>query len=496
MKILLVNTPKEAEVVEGTTPGYLLYDFANYPPLGLLSIAAGVDSRHDIKVLDAVTKGMGIADTVEYIKDYKPDILGFSMVSRRLYPVTAICRQVKEIMPEVTTIVGGPHPNEFGMETINLGASDYVMSGYCEFTFPQFVEAIDAIKQGADPASELPKIPGLFYRQDGKVMNNPEDPKPASLDDHPFPRRDLVDLGDYFTAADKTGMTTMFTSRGCPFKCTFCDVMEKKYHYKSKERIVDEMEYIKSLGIDEIHIFDDTFNLNKKRVMEMCEEILRRGVKISWTARVRANPLDREMLTLMKKAGLSRVHAGIESLDPKALEAMKKQITLEDIKEFFTVCNELKVATLCYMILGFPEEDAEYRRNFVKNLMKLKPTYIYINILYPLAKTQLYYDHLESGFYEKDHWGEFFKNPIPNFQLPSCRSEELHDELVKMMDTIHKKFYLSPRFVINDILRNPPSLGMLWFKSKLFFRLMFADTSKEAEASGHHSAPYKDIPIG
>ena len=126
----------------------------------------------------------------------------------------------------------------------------------------------------------------------------------------------------------------------------------------------------------------------------MCEEILKRGLKISWTARVRANPLDREMLILMKKAGLSRVHAGIESLDPRALEAMKKKITLEDIKEFFALCNEVKVSTLCYMILGFPEEDAEYRRDFVKNLMKLKPTYIYINILYPLAQTQLYYDQL------------------------------------------------------------------------------------------------------
>jgi len=492
MKILLITAPKEGEVVEGTTPGYLLYDFANYPPLGLLSIAPAVDPRHELEVLDTVTKNMSIADTVEYVRQYRPDILGISVPSRRVYPMYAVCKRVKEEIPSVITVVGGPHPNEFGRETIELGVCDYVMSGYCEESFPQLVETIDAIKKGEEAAELLSKVPGLFYLDRGEVASNPENPKPTSLDDHPFPRRDLVHLNDYFTAADKTRMTTMFTSRGCPYLCTFCDVTEKKYHYKSKERIVDEFEYIKSLGIHEIHIFDDTFNLNRKRVIEMCEEILRRGLKISWTARVRANPLDREMLLLMKKAGLSRLHAGIESLDPRSLEAMKKQITLEDIEKFFALANELKVPTLCYMILGFPEEDDHYRKNFYKNLLKLKPTYVYINVLYPLAKTSLYDEYVSSGFYEKDYWGEFFRNPTMNFELPPCRHPDLHKELVELMDSVHKRFYLSPRFVINDIIRNP-SPKMLWLKTKLAFRLMFADTSKENETD-HHSAPFHGQP--
>ena len=490
MKILLITTPKEGECVEGTTPAYLLYDFSNYPPLGLLALAANVDPRHDLQVLDTVTKNMSTADTVEHIKKVKPDLLGLSVASRRLYPMKAVTGKIKEELPDTTIIVGGAHPNEFGMETIGLGTMDYVMSGYCELAFPKFVEVLDKIRNGnRNTEGLLAEVPGLFYRIDGKIKVNPEDEKAQSLDHLPYPKRDLVDLNDYFTAADKEKMTTMYTSRGCPYKCTFCDVTEKRYHYRSTEKIVDEMEHITSLGIKEIHIFDDTFNLNRKRVIDMCNEIIRRGLKVRWTARVRANPLDREMLILMKKAGASRLHAGIESLDPAALEAMRKQITLDHIKDFFALCRELRINTLCYMILGFPEESKHYRDIFFKTLMTLKPTYVFINVLYPLAKTQLYSELVANGFYEKDYWAEFFRNPVPCFELPPMRTPELQKEVVELMDSVHKKFYLSPSFIMQDIRRNM-NPKMLMRKAKMAMRLIFANTLQENAADAHHSAPY------
>ncbi|PIQ99609.1 MAG: hypothetical protein COV66_10675 [Nitrospinae bacterium CG11_big_fil_rev_8_21_14_0_20_45_15] len=489
MKILLITTPKEGECVEGATPAYLLYDFSNYPPLGLLAIAANVDSRHELEVLDTVTKNMSIAETVEYIKKAKPDLLGLSVASRRLYPMKAVTARIKEELPDTAIIVGGAHPNEFGMQTMELGTMDYVMSGYCELAFPQFIENLDKIRKGEASKEIMSEVPGLYYRLDGQIKFNPEDEKAQSLDHLPFPKRDLVDLNDYFTAADKERMTTMFTSRGCPYKCTFCDVTEKQYHYRSTKMIVDEMEYILSLGIKEIHIFDDTFNLNRKRVIEMCNEIIRRGVKVRWTARVRANPLDREMLLLMKKAGLSRLHAGIESLDPAALIAMKKQITLEHIKDFFALCKELKINTLCYMILGFPEETREYRETFFKTLKKLSPTYVFINVLYPLAKTKLYDDLVANGFYPRDLWDDFFRNPVPNFELPPMRTPELQKEVVELMDNVHKRFYLSPSFIIQDLRRNM-NPKMLMRKAKMAMRLIFANTLQENANGSHHSSPF------
>lgn len=489
MRILLITLPKEEEVVESNTPDYLLYDFANYPPSALMAIAADVNPRHSIKILDSATKNMSIKEVVDYIRRFQPDVLGITVSSRRLWPLYTITKQIKESEPHITIVAGGPHIDEFGMSAMELGTFDFGMSGYCERTFPKFIEALDKVKNGADEEVEFSPIPGIYFRLKEKIHFNEEETKPQNLDDFPFPQRELVDLDDYYTAADMKKMTTMYTSRGCPYKCTFCDVLEKKYHFRSAKKIVDEMEYIVSLGIQEIHIFDDTFNLNKKRVIEMCEEIIKRGLKISWTSRVRADPFDREMLTIMKKSGCVRLHVGVESLNPVSLENMKKQITLQHLKDFFILCNELKINTLAYFIIGFPEEDEAYWDSFYKTLTSMKPTYIYLNVLYPLAKTQLYQDTMDN-LYHRDHWTEFFNNPTPNYQLPLSRTPELQDKLVGLMDQVHKKFYLSPRFIVSDLMRNTSS-KMLFRKAKLAVRMVFADSrSKMMNTTSHHSAPY------
>lgn len=471
MNILLINLPREGEVVDSTTPDYLLYDFMHYPPLGLLSIAANVDARHSMKILDTLTNNYSIEDTVKYIVDFKPDLLGISVVTKRLYPMYAISKKIKELLPKTIIIAGGPHINYFPMETMEIGTLDYALPGFGEETFPQFVEIID---KNENIDSFIGSIPGLYYKVNGSIKVNPPDDKPTVLDRFPFPRRELIDLEDYFTAADKVKMTTVYSSRGCPFHCIFCDVQEKKYHYRSAERLVDEFESIAALGIKEIHIFDDTFNFKRQRVIDMCNEIIRRGLKISWSARARVHPIDKEMLELMKAAGCCRLHVGVEALDDNILINIKKQITLEQIYNFFELCNEYKIDTLAYFIIGFPEETEEYRKALFKRISLLKATYVYINILFPTPKSEYYKNLIRDGVYEKDHWAEFVKKPVENFDIPLCRTPELQAELTVLADTIHKKFYLSPRFILNDLKRNT-SFKMLWLKAKIAVRL-FAST--------------------
>ena len=146
MKILLITAPREGEVTEFISPNILSYDMLHYPPLGLLAIAAEVDPRHELKVLDTVTKNMTIQESINYIVEFKPDLLGMSIVSRRIYPSIALFRQIKELMPNLITVAGGPHVNDFSVETMRLGSVDYGLAGYCEKTFPKLVEALDQDK--------------------------------------------------------------------------------------------------------------------------------------------------------------------------------------------------------------------------------------------------------------------------------------------------------------------------------------------------------------
>ena len=471
MKILLINAPREGEVAEFTAPNFLGNDFFHMPPLGLLAIAAEVNPLHDLKVFDPVTKNMSIQDVVRYVSDFKPDLLGISVVSRRLYPAITFLCQVKAVLPDMITVAGGPHINDFPMETMQLGSVDYAMTGFCEKSFPMLVETLSE-DRSRRPGIE--NIPGLHYFADGAIQSNPIPSRPIILDDLPFPKRELLDFKDYFSMADQGQMTTILTSRGCPYKCTFCDVQEKDYYYRSTESIVDEFEDILSLGISEIVIFDDTFNMGRKRVIDMCKEILHRGLKVKWSARVRAHPMDREMLKIMKKAGCIRLHCGIESIHPKSLKNMKKKITLAHIKDFFSMCNEFNIDTLAYFILGFPEEDENYRKNFINEIKKLKPTFIEVCVLFPLAQTPMYRELLENGTFKKDYWYEFFKNPVKDWELPPFREPSLQEELQNIVVTSYKKFYLSPRFIMKDLQRNT-TFDNFMRKIKLATGLVFAD---------------------
>lgn len=479
MHIILINLPKDGEVRDVATPDYLLYDFMNYPPLGLLAIAANVDRRHTVEIIDAPTYGMDIDDVVNSIVAKRPDVVGLSVVTRRLYPFYEISKRIKECLPDTFMIAGGPHINVYPKETLRLRTVDAVLSGYGEKSFPLLINSLLQRK-------EIPylwqTVPGLFFYTGEEIKENPPFDVPENIDDLPFPNRKLIRLEDYYSAADRMSMTTMYTSRGCPFRCTFCDVGEKTFRYRSHRRIVDEFEHIASLGIKEIHIFDDTFNVSRERIIDMCKEIIKRDVKISWSARMRVVPFDREMAVLMKQAGCRRLHVGVEAFDDNILHLINKNITTQQIVEFFTLCNELSIDTLAYLIVGFSEETPEYRDALYKQLKKLKATYIYINILYPTAKSFLYSEMLKDGVYQKDFWQEFVAHPTRDFELPICRTEDLQKELINLVDTIHRRFYLSPRFIINDLKRDM-NLKMLGLKVKIALKLIMGMLRPRAQVS-------------
>jgi anaerobic magnesium-protoporphyrin IX monomethyl ester cyclase len=142
MRILLANLPREAEIKDYTTREYLLTDYTRYPPLGLLAIAANVNPKHSIKVLDVLVSNMSIEDVVQYITDYKPDILGLSVVTRRLYSLWEVSRRVRESLPDTAIVAGGPHVNYWPEETMHLGTLDYVLPGYGERSSPLLVDAV------------------------------------------------------------------------------------------------------------------------------------------------------------------------------------------------------------------------------------------------------------------------------------------------------------------------------------------------------------------
>jgi radical SAM superfamily enzyme YgiQ (UPF0313 family) len=469
MRILLISLPAEGKTQDFTTPDYIFADFMRYPPMGLLAIATGLDPRHTVKVIDFASTKTTIEEAARICLEWQPDLLGVSVVTRYLYAFAELTGIVRRSNPRIVVAAGGPHVNVYPLETMRLNTVDYGFTGYCELKFPKFVDALDRGDQNA-----LSSIPGLYLHSatTGEVIMTDGPEEPFEFDRLPIIDRRLINLHTYQTAADDVRMTPMYSSRGCPFTCIFCDVQDKKFYFKSASNVVDEFEEIMALGINEIYIFDDNFNLLRQRVVEICNEIIRRGLRVRWATRMRVAPFDRELAELMKRAGCSRLHVGVESLDPHILQLIKKEISIEQIRSFFRICHEVGIATMPYFIVGFPEETPEYRRTLYRQVLELKPTYVYFNILCPLPMTEYYESLRQSGIYKNDFWRDFAAAPTRDFPIPLPRSVEEQQHLVELVDTMNRRFYFRPAFLVEELLRSIDRPRIILKKARLAMVLL------------------------
>ena len=473
-KVILISLPTEGQSGDYYSPEYAVDDFAVYPPLGLLYVGTSIEEHYNTELLDPVAKKLNIDDTVSFLKEKKPTVLGISCQSYRIYPCAEIIKRIKLELPELIVFVGGPHTTAYPYETFNLPGVDYVVVGDGDFSVKML---LDALTNGDE--DELSKVPGLIYDSNGKIKCN-EQSNEKDLDKIPFPNRDLLDYRDYYTAADGASeVITMISSRGCPFKCVYCDVLEKKFRFRSPKNVVDEMEIIANKYKDPvIHIFDDTFNLSRRRVINICNEIIERGVKIKWTTRARVHPFDEEMAYLMAKSGLKRAHFGVESGSEKSLKMIKKGINIKQITDAFNICKKYKIESLAYFIIGFDWETEKEIQETVNFTRKINPDFVMAFMLHPLAKTTVYQEIIDKGIYSGDLWQEQAKNPVPEFRLPPHRSAKIRKYLRRKVDEIYIGFYLKPSFIISQLADKKSrkqgglKISELLFKVKLSFLMI------------------------
>ena len=165
----------------------------------------------------------------------------------------------------------------------------------------------------------------------------------------------------------------MFTSRGCPFPCTFCDRPQygKKFRARSAKNVVDEMAACVEMGIEEVMVYDDTFTVNRRRVIDICDEIVSRGLKFSWDIRTRVDTVDEDMLTKLSDSGCKQIHFGVEAGTEKILKILNKGISVEQIEKVFNICRQLKMKTLAYFMIGMPTETKEDIEESVKLAKKV-----------------------------------------------------------------------------------------------------------------------------
>ena len=337
MKITLVFAPPERAASLGELGETLS------PPLGVLYLAGYLRAHCrdlDIRVIDGTRKGYG--GTVEGVRAHGPDILGVSAYTLTATGAYRLIDEIKQEHPETIVIVGGPHATALPEDVLGRSRADAVALGEGERTLTEFVQAVS--KGGGLDGVDLAAIDGLAYRRNGTIVRTRPRALIEDLDSIPLPARDLIDLNDYdgFYLTKQRPETIMIFSRGCPYDCTFCSNViwrhpqtgRPRVRLRSPKNVVDEMEHLKvDFGVREVFDQSDEFNANLRSARGICQEMISRGLGMTWKTQVRCHPLPRDLVRLMRRAGCWYTHLGIESGNPEALRGIRKRITIEQVED-------------------------------------------------------------------------------------------------------------------------------------------------------------------
>lgn len=440
----------------------------SYPPLGLLYVATYMRkyTDYDVEILDCFVNRMTFDEIKTKIKGIRPDLVGISVMTHLWLDALELAKIAKDLSPAIKTVVGGPHATIYPVSSLKNNYIDYAICGEGEESLTKLVSAIFS-GQSEEDISKIPGVASKLHLESHKTNNDIKAQKIADLDEIPFPDRTIIDNSEYFSIfAQKGTFTTLMSSRGCPFKCIYCgERLGKNFRAVSAEKLIEEIKESIKLGVKNFFLHDDTFTVDKKRVKQICETLLKENLNITWEARSRVDCVDYELLKLMKQAGLSRISFGVESGNDKVLEKLRKGITLETVKKVFKWCKEFNIITFADFMIGSPGEGLKEIEDSIKFIKKIKPDYVQFSITCPYPATPLYEELVKAGKIKSDVWLEFVEHPSADFSPPIASEFFDRNELEKLTAKAYKEVYFSLPFLFKE-LKKIKSLDMLTTRVK------------------------------
>jgi anaerobic magnesium-protoporphyrin IX monomethyl ester cyclase len=378
------------------------------PPLGISYLAGALERVGvEVRVLDLVVTACDRSKLERILSDFQPDIVGATSVTMTFDSAISVIRSVKQIDPSIMTAMGGAHVSFCAEATMTRHPElDLVGLGEGEETI---VDIVRAFESGRD----FGKVPGIAYRDGDTIRNTGARGYWIDVDTLPLPSRHLVPLGRYRALDLPISMTT---SRGCPFQCIFCtgrQLVGAKIRYRQAKSVVDEMEQVAALGFKRLNLADDLFTARKDHAHAVCDEILRRGLEVTWTSFSNVNTVDVPLLRKMKEAGCILVSFGLESANADILKTVKKGTKIPKIIEAVEMCNEAGVQPHGSFIVGLPGETPETLRQLHEFSRKLAEMGCEtgVHMLAPFPGTAVYEQREKYGIrLLTDDWSQFHAN--------------------------------------------------------------------------------------
>jgi anaerobic magnesium-protoporphyrin IX monomethyl ester cyclase len=441
-------------------------DVRSSPSLGLAYLAAVSEQRGDeVRVLDMQVEDVPLAQVVD---GFAPHVVGITATTVQIESAWQVARELKRLT-DARVVLGGPHPTVLPGESAEKPDVDFVVRGEGEATW---TELCDRLERGASLAG----LSGVTYQDQGEVIHNPDRPVIPDVDSIPFPAYHLFKMQRYSnlqpTLDDVDGPSyPMLSSRGCPYRCNYCSqILPRGWRARSPESVVSEWRWlVEELGAAEIGVLDDSFNIDRKRALEICDLIIDQGLNhVPWIMinGIRANLADEELLGRMREAGCIRTAFGVESGNQQILDTViHKQLTLDQVRAAFKAAKAVGMETIGFFIIGLPGETKETMEDTIRFACELDPVVANFSMATPFPGTQMYDQVLERGRLLVHDWHEFafFENKA------QFETGEMPAELVEReWREAYRRFYLRPHRVLRTLLRKrtwrelPRTLRMAW----------------------------------
>jgi len=486
MRILTLNPPFHPRYSRGQRSPAVIKSGVIYYPIWL-ALATGVLEQHgfQVKLVDAPAAGHDLGYVLDLVDSWQPRLVVLDTSTPSIYNDVEVAQAIKQREPDAFVVLVGPHVSALPEESMHLGrAVDAVARREYDYTIRDLALAL----QGGAALSD---VLGLSYRHDGKIVHNADRPLIRDLDALPFVsevyKRHLR-IEDYFYSIARYPEITLVTGRGCPHRCTYCmwpqTLTGRGYRRRSAANVADEFEFIQREfpQVREIFIEDDTLTVNERHTVALCQELIRRGVRLPFTANSRAD-VSYETLRWLKQAGCRLLCVGFESGDQAVLDAIHKDIQVE---EFYRFAHDARRAGVmvhgCFMA-GNP---GETRRSLDRTLrlalaLPLDTAQFFPLMVYP--GTAAYAWAQRNGYLISEDFRDWLtpeglhKSVVSRPDLPA-------DELVHWCDDARRRFYLRPRYVwakVREIVTHPSEARRIFKSLRRFARYLFKSSLERQE---------------
>jgi anaerobic magnesium-protoporphyrin IX monomethyl ester cyclase len=474
MRVMIVNPRFRLPIDTRTTPH-----------LGLAYLAAVSERRgDDVLLFDADVEDEPIT---EAIKRFDPEIVGITANTPQVKSAWRTAQAIKTIK-DIPVVVGGPHVSVLPTESAQRPEIDVVVRGEGEEVWIKLCAIVENGKKRnphftardlLDPAAgHLDYLLGIsYFTTDGREHHNPDHPPVADLDTLPFPAYHFFKMSRYTNlqpatdAVDGARSFSVMTSRGCPYRCTFCSqsIMPIKWRARSPESVLAEWQHlVHTMGAQEIGVLDDSANIQVDRLERMADLFIEHGVNhVPWifVNGIRANLATVELLSKLKKAGLKRTAFGVESGDPDVLLSIDKKIDHDTIRQAFKNAKKAGLETIGFFIIGLPGETEETMERTIQFACELDPLIANFSMMTPYPGTKVYEIAKRQGRLLLDDWEDYiFFDGRARYEVGDMTAEMVE----RKWKEAYRRFYLRPHRIALTLSRKD-----FWINWRRTFRVAF-----------------------